>query len=54
MKQTRSRVGMVASKGKFVDVVAITMRPICDYLVTSMDCWQPALQRQVSIKFWQN
>jgi len=21
------------------------MRPICDYFVISVDCWQPALQR---------
>jgi len=51
--QTRSRTGN-NNKGKFVEVGAIIMRPICDYFVISMDCWQLALQRQVSIKFWQN
>jgi len=27
------------------------MRPLCDYFVISVDCWRPALQQQVSIKF---
>jgi len=35
--QTRSRTGN-NNKGKFVEVGAIIMRPICDYFVISMDC----------------